>query len=102
MMMVTETDISPSPKKREGEVHYYLITDVEVHKYFFNGAGITQEEQTNVGIRIVHRPYTTPSQRVKWVVRGIIRVIAGIYHALCELVDEINKPPEKKKPVKKA
>ncbi len=91
----------PKPADPKEEPKYCLITEQEVSQLCFRGAGLTQEEQTNLGIRILHRPITTNGQHIRNLVRGIVKVIKAIFHAIKELVDEINEPPKKKDPPKK-
>ena len=97
----------PKPVDPKVEPKYCLITEDEISQLCFRGAGLTQEEQTNLGINILHRRITTNPQHIRNFVRGVVVVIKAIARALKELIDEINKPEEKpeknndKKPVKK-
>lgn len=85
------------------EDKYYLITEAEIQKYFFCGAGMTQEEQTGMGIRLLHRPITTNTQHAKNFGHGIalgLKLIGKGIVTLCRglrsMAEEIREPPNKK------
>ena len=101
---MTPAEMLESPPvlvKPKEEPKYCLITEDEISQLCFRGAGLTQEEQTSLGMRILRRPITTNGQHVRNMARGIVKVIKAIFYAIKELVDEINAPPPKKNTPKK-
>jgi hypothetical protein len=96
-------------KADDGEPVYYLITESELRQLCWNGAGLTQEEQTGIGLRIHHRPIRTNRQHARAAGRFAVKILKGIAHGIAvvcreiiKLINENTAPPVKKNGGKKA
>jgi hypothetical protein len=76
---------------KSGEPVYYLITASELRQLCWNGAGLTQEEQTGIALRIHHRPIRTNGQHARAAGRFAVKILKGIAHGIAVVCREIIK-----------